>query len=145
MKKLLLFAAVAGFGLVSASPPPKGPDNGPPDARGHYPPCSRTVTDRCIQLYERGVRARHHRDDDDDYARDERRGHPDDYARNDDHRWCPEHRAHHGDHHRRAVAEGRPAHRMAMAAHATRVVGCRCAQPQRRQVAQRVRRAGERG
>ncbi len=23
-----------------------------------YPPCSRTVTDRCIQLYERGVRGR---------------------------------------------------------------------------------------
>ena len=23
-----------------------------------YPPCSRTVTDRCIQLYERGVRRR---------------------------------------------------------------------------------------
>ena len=55
MKKLLLFAAVAGLGLVSASPPGKGPDNGPRDARRHYPPCSRTVTDRCIQLYERGV------------------------------------------------------------------------------------------
>ena len=158
MKKLLLFAAVAGLGLVSASPPPKGPDNGPPDARRHYPPCSRTVTDSCIQLYERGVRARHHRDDDDDYARDERRGHPDDYARDDDHRghpddyaqneddrWCPEHHAHHGGHHRRAMAERRPAHRVAMAARATRVVGCRCAQPARRQVAQRVRRAGERG
>jgi hypothetical protein len=131
MKKLLLFAAVAGFGLVSASPPPKGPDNGPRDARHHYPPCSRTVTDSCIQLYERGVRARHHRDHE-EYARD-------------DHRWCPEHRAHHGDHHGRAMAERRPAHRVAMAARATRVVGCRCAQPARRQVAQRVRRAGERG
>ena len=50
MKKLLLFAAVAGLGLVSASPPPKGPDNGPREARYHYPPCSRTVTDRCMQL-----------------------------------------------------------------------------------------------
>ncbi len=50
MKKLLLFAAVAGLGLVSASPPDKGPDNGPRETRRHYPPCSRTVTDRCIQL-----------------------------------------------------------------------------------------------
>lgn len=25
-------------------------------AAGNYPPCSRTVTDRCIQTYERGVR-----------------------------------------------------------------------------------------
>lgn len=50
MKKLLLFAAVAGLGLVSASPPPKdGPDNGPRAAR-HYPPCSRTLTDRCQQM-----------------------------------------------------------------------------------------------
>jgi hypothetical protein len=56
MKKLLLFAAVAGLGLVSASPPDKGPDNGPPEAR-HYPPCSRTVRDSCIQLDE----GRHHR------------------------------------------------------------------------------------
>jgi hypothetical protein len=55
MKKLLLFAAVAGLGLVSASPPDK-PDNGPPGAR-HYPPCSRTVRDSCIQLNE----GRHHR------------------------------------------------------------------------------------
>ena len=165
MKKLLLFAAVAGFGLVSASPPPKGPDNGPPEGRRHYPPCSRTVTDSCIQLYDRGVRARYERDD---YGMDDRRGPPDDDAMGghrrhramyvmddprrhgdgearDDHRWCPEHRAHHGDHHGRAMAERRPAHRVAMAARATRVVGCRCAQPQRRHVAQRVRRAGERG
>ena len=175
MKKLLLFAAVAGLGLVSASPPPKGPDNGPREMRRHYPPCSRTITDRCIQLYERGVRARHDRDGD-DYARDEHRRHRDDGARNEhrrhrdgyamddrrgprghggdgDHRWCPDHRAHHGDHHGRAMAEHRPAHRMAMATRVvrvTRVVGCRCAQPARRQparhqVAQRVRRAGERG
>jgi hypothetical protein len=53
MKKLLLFAAVAGLGLVSASPPDKGPDNGPRETR-HYPPCSRTVTDRCMQM------GRHH-------------------------------------------------------------------------------------
>jgi hypothetical protein len=82
MKKLLLFAAVAGLGLVSASPPPKGPDNGPREMRRHYPPCSRTVTDRCIQLYERGVRGRYERDGD-DYARDEHRRHRDDYAMDD--------------------------------------------------------------
>jgi hypothetical protein len=108
MKKLLLFAAVAGLGLVSASPPPKGPDNGPREARRHYPPCSRTVTDRCIQLYERGVReqfrgdgharmddrGRHHAyaeyrgrpddlDDDDDDGMDRGRGHGDMYADDD--------------------------------------------------------------
>jgi hypothetical protein len=60
MKKLLLFAAVAGLGLVSASPPGKGPDNGPREARRDYPPCSRTVTDSCIQLSERGHHARTH-------------------------------------------------------------------------------------
>ena len=158
MKKLVVFAAVAGLGLVSASPPGKGPDNGPREARRHYPPCSRTVTDRCIQLYERGVRARHDRAGD-DHARDEHRRHRDDYAMADrraprgdddhgDHRWCREHRAHHGDHHGRTMAEGRPAHRIAMATRvvrATRVVGCRCARPAHRQLAQRVRRAGERG
>jgi hypothetical protein len=58
MKKLLLFAAVAGLGLVSASPPDK-PGNGPPEAR-HYPPCSRTVRDSCIQLGERRHHARAH-------------------------------------------------------------------------------------
>jgi hypothetical protein len=26
-------------------------------AAGEYPPCSRTVTDGCIQTYERGVRS----------------------------------------------------------------------------------------
>lgn len=72
MKKLLLFAAVAGLGLVSASPPAKGPDNGPREARRHYPPCSRTVTDRCIQLYERGVRER---DNGERHARADDRGH----------------------------------------------------------------------
>ena len=166
MKKLLLFAAVAGLGLVSASPPGKGPDNGAREARRHYPPCSRTVTDRCIQLYERGVRARYGRED---HARDEHRGHRERYAMDDHrgrgdhgamadhrgrpdrdgpdgHRWCPEHRAHHGDHQGRAMAEHRPVHRVVMTARATRVAGCRCARPaMRRQLAQRVRRAGERG
>lgn len=58
MKKLLLFAAIAGFGLVSAAPPGKGPGTGAREARRHYPPCTRTVTDRCNQLTGR----HHHRD-----------------------------------------------------------------------------------
>ena len=165
MKKLLLFAAVAGLGLVSASPPVKGPGNGADEAGRHYPPCSRSVTDRCIQLYERGVRGRHDRAD---HARDEHHGHGERYAMDDHrgrgdhgamdgrrgrpdgdgpdgHRWCPEHRAHHGDHHGGVMADHRSMRRVAMAARATRVVGCRCARPARRQIAQRVRRAGERG
>ena len=56
MKKLFLFAA-AGLGLVSASPPPSGAGAGSQTDPAAYPPCSRTVTDHCIQLYERGVRA----------------------------------------------------------------------------------------
>ena len=54
MKKPLLFAAaiaVSGLTLVSASPPPYSN----PDDEAAYPPCSSTVTDRCIQLHERGV------------------------------------------------------------------------------------------
>jgi hypothetical protein len=65
MKKLFLFAAVAGLGLVSAGPPDKDDMAGPSESRGTYPPCSRAVTDHCTQLYERGVRsadADHHRD-----------------------------------------------------------------------------------
>jgi len=178
MKKLLLFAAVAGLGLVSASPPGKGPDNGPREMRRHYPPCSRTITDRCIQLYERG---RHDRGDE---ARDEPRMRPDRYADDDHHwrrdrdgdgdrhwrryqmadddrrwrrhgdgdgdrRWCPEHHAYDGGHHDRVMVERvmveRRVRPVVMAARVSRVVGCRCAQPARRQLAQRVRRAGERG
>jgi hypothetical protein len=58
MKKLALFTAVAGLTLVSAAPPPhwSRSANGDEGAGRGYPPCSRTVTDRCIQLYERGVR-----------------------------------------------------------------------------------------
>ncbi|HEX8667825.1 MAG TPA: hypothetical protein VF727_05570 [Allosphingosinicella sp.] len=56
MKKLILFAAVAGLGLVSAAPPGAAPAPAGTRAAGGYPPCSRTVTDRCIQLHERGVR-----------------------------------------------------------------------------------------
>ena len=55
MKKQMLFAAVAGLTLVSAHPGPQAALER--EARSGYPPCSRTVTDRCIQLYERGVRA----------------------------------------------------------------------------------------
>jgi hypothetical protein len=54
MKMLSLFAAAAGFTLLGAAPPPPmaGPDGYAPSG---YPPCSRSVRDRCIQLYERGV------------------------------------------------------------------------------------------
>lgn len=54
MKKAMLFAAAGGILLVSASPGTRNP-SAKGEARG-YPPCSRTLTDRCIQLYERGVR-----------------------------------------------------------------------------------------
>jgi|GEM_PF-4276200 len=59
MKKIALFAAAAGLLLVSNAPPPGWGEDWEDDARtGAYPPCSRTVTDRCIQLYERGVATR---------------------------------------------------------------------------------------
>lgn len=121
MKKLLLFAAVAGLGLVSASPPNKGPDDGERHARHarHYPPCSRTVTDRCTQLYERGAHAAHRGEH---HARGEHRGHREHHAYGG-------HRGHH-DH---GAAAHRAARPMARAARATRHVG------------HRVRRAGERG
>ncbi len=59
MKKLAIFTAVAGLTLVSAAPShwSRGADGDEWAGRG-YPPCSRTVTDRCIQLYERGIRTR---------------------------------------------------------------------------------------
>src|SRR4051794_9892079 len=54
MKMLSLFAATAGFALLGAAPPP--PMDGPAGYASHgYPPCSRALRDRCIQLYERGV------------------------------------------------------------------------------------------
>lgn len=61
MKKLILFATVAGLGLTSASP---DYPSGPTETWGDYPPCSRTVRDSCTQRYERGVRAPAHRADD---------------------------------------------------------------------------------
>ena len=55
MKKTALL--VIGIGLVGMAPPAMKTD--PSALSGEtasgYPPCSRTVTDRCIQLYERGV------------------------------------------------------------------------------------------
>ena len=55
MKMPALFAAAAGLTLLGASPPPMM--YGPPGAGapGGYPPCSASLRDRCIQLYERGV------------------------------------------------------------------------------------------
>lgn len=55
MKMLSLFAATAGVALLGASPPPMDGMDGPGAASRGYPACSRTVRDRCIQLYERGV------------------------------------------------------------------------------------------
>ncbi|TMJ19459.1 MAG: hypothetical protein E6G92_06690 [Alphaproteobacteria bacterium] len=55
MKERILFGAIAGLGLVSASPPVA---TAPAHSDMAYPACSRTVTDHCIQLYERGVRTR---------------------------------------------------------------------------------------
>jgi hypothetical protein len=59
MMKPLLLAPIAFVGLASASPPPMMP-GGPPEAET-YPPCSATITDRCVQTYER--HRRHHRDE----------------------------------------------------------------------------------
>lgn len=52
MKKALILAAAAGVMLVGSAPP--GPAM-PGDEGVDYPPCSRTLRDRCIQLHERGV------------------------------------------------------------------------------------------
>jgi hypothetical protein len=168
MRKLLLFAAVAGLGLVSASPPGKGPETGAREAPHHYPPCSRTVRDRCIQLYERGVRAparagHHARMEDhpdngrrghgehgagrqrgarEHHARAEHHGGPDHHARGD-HRNCPDHHAR-ADRREHVAVEHRTVRRAVRIAQVQRASGCRCAQP-RRHYAQRVRRAGERG
>ena len=115
MKKLILFAAVAGLGLVSASPPESDYD-GPREARSGYPPCSRTVRDRCIQLYERGVRtpenlAENSKPEDDDEASE--------VMAADDDAAAPVERAVYDD-------------------------SCRCTH-HRQVLAQRIRRAGERG
>jgi hypothetical protein len=60
MKKIVLIATLAGAGLVAAAPPShwrQSGEGGVAAGRG-YPACSKTVTDRCIQLYERGVASR---------------------------------------------------------------------------------------
>ena len=131
MKKLFLFAAVAGLGLVSAGPPDS--DEGAPEARSGYPPCSARVTDECIQLYERGVRTR------ENLA--ENRGRE---RHADRHR----HGGQHGDRHRHmrdmavaAQGERRPAAGGYPPCSATVKDECR----QRRVLARRVRMAGERG
>jgi hypothetical protein len=52
VKKALFLAAAAGAFLVGFSPPRPAM---PGDEGVDYPPCSRTLRDRCIQLHERGV------------------------------------------------------------------------------------------
>ena len=60
MNKLFVFTALAGLTLVSAAPPSDWRSTARQDAStgNGYPPCTRTRTDRCIQLYERGVATR---------------------------------------------------------------------------------------
>ena len=53
MKKALLLAAAAGVMLIGSTPP-RPPV--PVEEGVGYPPCSRTLRDRCIQVHERGVR-----------------------------------------------------------------------------------------
>ena len=52
MKKALFLAAAAGAFLVGSAPPGPAMQG---DEGVDYPPCSRNVRDRCIQLHERGV------------------------------------------------------------------------------------------
>ncbi len=119
MKKLVLFAAVAGLGLVSASPP-EGDHR--VEARDHYPPCSARVTDECIQLYERGVRA------------------PANLARNQPREAAEDH---HGSADRHGAADRHAAGggRHYPPCTAARKDECR----QQRALARRIRMAGERG
>ena len=46
----------AGFNQGTSAYPPCGATAAPPQSSANPPPCSRTVTDHCIQTYERGVR-----------------------------------------------------------------------------------------
>lgn len=56
MKKIMMIGVLAGLTLVAAAPPSHWRTGSDREWTGSgYPPCSRTVTDRCIQLYERGV------------------------------------------------------------------------------------------
>ena len=45
-----------GFNAGTSAYPPCGAGNAPPESSASPPACSRTVTDHCIQAYERGVR-----------------------------------------------------------------------------------------
>ena len=58
MKTSLLLAAVAGLTLVSAAPPADPIPWEDEESLQSYPPCSRSVTDRCIQTNERGADTR---------------------------------------------------------------------------------------
>ena len=55
MKIKLVIAAAGGLVLLGAAPPHAGHPPVAPVSKSGYPPCTRTVTDNCIQLYERGV------------------------------------------------------------------------------------------
>ena len=55
MKIQLLLLSVAGLALVSASPPSDPIPWEDEASLSEYPPCSRTVTDRCRQSYEGGA------------------------------------------------------------------------------------------
>ena len=54
MKKLAIFSSLAALTLVAAAPPSQWSKSAIKTIKG-YPPCSATVRDRCIQLYERGM------------------------------------------------------------------------------------------
>lgn len=47
-----------GFNMGASAYPPCGSTAAPPVSPADLPACSRTVTDNCIQAYERGVRRR---------------------------------------------------------------------------------------
>lgn len=122
MKKLFLFAAVAGLGLVSASPPVLKGDPDKPEGSA-YPPCSRTVTDSCTQIRGRGTGMRRHH---------------------------AAHRPHHARHHavaHAAAAQAPAAHAAAAAPAAPAAPAARtaAAAPQERARLERIRRAGNRG
>ena len=55
MKIQLLLVSMAGLALVSASPPSDPIPWEDEESLRSYPPCSRTVTDRCIQGNEGGA------------------------------------------------------------------------------------------
>jgi cytochrome c5 len=48
--------APSGDGMATVPAPGQQAAFTPRPAAGEYPPCTRTVTDNCVQTYERGVR-----------------------------------------------------------------------------------------